>query len=125
MARLSVLVVCLLFSYAINAQIHPLSRSDSGIVVKSLAKYERLKAESDYRGASSALNDVAFIYWNNNHYAQAASYYELSLSLNKRIGNENGIAMINNNLGMLYSDLGRYNESLQKFTETLGKKQIQ
>ncbi|HCX23264.1 MAG: hypothetical protein CMB80_10280 [Flammeovirgaceae bacterium] len=119
MARLSVLVVCLLFSYAINAQIHPLSRSDSGIVVKSLAKYERLKAESDYRGASSALNDVAFIYWNNNHYAQAASYYELSLSLNKRIGNENGIAMINNNLGMLYSDLGRYNESLQKFTETL------
>ena len=119
MARLTVLIVCFSFAYALHAQIHPLSRSDSGIVVKSLAKYERLKAESDLRGASSALNDVAFVYWNNNHYAQAASYYELSLSLNKRIGNENGVAMINNNLGMLYSDLGRYNESLQKFTETL------
>lgn len=119
MARLTVLIVCLFIAYSLHAQIHPLSRSDSGIVVKSLAKYERLKAESDLRGASSALNDVAFVYWNNNHYAQAASYYELSLSLNKRIGNENGVAMINNNLGMLYSDLGRYNESLQKFTETL------
>ncbi|MEQ9303210.1 MAG: tetratricopeptide repeat protein, partial [Marinoscillum sp.] len=72
-----------------------------------------------FRGASSALNDVAFVYWNNNHYARAASYYELSLSFNKRIGNENGIAMINNNLGMLYSDLGKYNEAVQKFTETL------
>ncbi len=119
MARLTVLIVCLFIAYSLHAQIHPLSRSDSGIVVKSLAKYERLKAASDLRGASSALNDVAFVYWNNNHYAQAASYYELSLSLNKRIGNENGVAMINNNLGMLYSDLGRYNESLQKFTETL------
>ena len=119
MARLTVLVACLFLALTINAQEHPLSRSDSGIVVKSLAKYERLKADNDLRGASDALNDVAFVYWNNNHYAQAASYYELSLSFNKRIGNENGIAMINNNLGMLYSDLGRYNESLQKFTETL------
>lgn len=119
MARLTVLVACLFWALTINAQEHPLSRSDSGIVVKSLAKYERLKADNDLRGASDALNDVAFVYWNNNHYAQAASYYELSLSFNKRIGNENGIAMINNNLGMLYSDLGRYNESLQKFTETL------
>lgn len=119
MARLSVLIVCLLWVYTVNAQQHPLSRSDSGIVVKSLAKYEKLKGENDLRGASAALNEVAFTYWNNNHYSKAASYYELSLSLNKRIGNENGIAMINNNLGMLYSDLGRYNESLQKFTETL------
>ncbi|WP_421872742.1 ATP-binding protein [Marinoscillum sp.] len=119
MARLTVLIVCLLSTYLLNAQIHPLSRSDSGVVIKNLEKYERLKRENDYRGASEALNDVAFLYWNNNHYAQAASYYELSLSLNKRVGNENGIAMINNNLGMLYFDLGRYNESLQKFTETL------
>ncbi|MEQ8472116.1 MAG: tetratricopeptide repeat-containing sensor histidine kinase [Marinoscillum sp.] len=119
MTRLSILVVSLLWTFTLTAQVHPLSRSDSGIVVKSLEKYERLKDQNDFRGASSALNDVAFVYWNNNHYARAASYYELSLSFNKRIGNENGVAMINNNLGMLYSDLGKYNESLQKFTETL------
>ncbi len=119
MARLNVLIVCLFLASATSAQEHPLSRSDSGIVIQNLALYEKLKAANDLRGASSALNKVAFTFWNNNHYAQAASYYELSLTFNRRIGNENGIAMINNNLGMLYSDLGRYNESLKKFTKTL------
>ncbi|MEQ8582224.1 MAG: tetratricopeptide repeat protein [Marinoscillum sp.] len=101
------------------AQEYPLSKSDSGIVYKNLEKYERLIAKDDFRGASGALNDVAFVYWNNNHYAEAATYYEKSLVLNERVSNENGIAMINNNLGMLYADIGRYEESLAAFTKTL------
>lgn len=108
------LVVCLC-----AAQKHPLSKSDSGLVFKSLEKYEYLLQEKDLRGASGALNDAAFVYWNNNHYASAAEYYEKSLILNEKVANENGIAMINNNLGMLYADLGDYEKSLEKFTKTL------
>lgn len=98
---------------------HPLSKSDSGIVIKSLDKFDYLLKANDLRGASGALNDVAFVFWNNNHYKQAAEYYERSLKLNEQVANENGMAMINNNLGMLYADLGNYEKSLSCFTKTL------
>ncbi|WP_258100913.1 ATP-binding protein [Marinoscillum pacificum] len=104
------------------SQEHPLSKSDSGIVIKSLEKYEYLSELKDWRGASEALNQVAFVYWNNNHYATAADYYERSLAFNEQVGNENGIAMIHNNLGMLYADLERFDESLDSFTKTLASR---
>ncbi len=119
MLRVLLAFFFILIFWSGHAQEYPLSKSDSGIVFKSLEKYEALIAKDDFRGASGALNDVAFVYWNNNHYAEAATYYEKSLVLNERVSNENGIAMINNNLGMLYADIGRYEESLAAFTKTL------
>ncbi len=119
MLRATFIVVLLVTTQLTNAQILPLSKKDSGVVLQSLEKYQNLLDQNDLRGASGALNDVAFVYWNNNHYLEAANYYEQSLDLNKKVANENGIAMINNNLGMLYADLGRYEESLEKFTLTL------
>lgn len=101
------------------AQFHPLSKSDSGIILNNLEKYELLLKKEDFRGASDALNNAAYVYWNNNYYKHAADYYETSLKLNERLANENGIAMINNNLGMLYADLGEYENSLDHFTRTL------
>ncbi|MFT6867596.1 MAG: signal transduction histidine kinase [Cyclobacteriaceae bacterium] len=112
------LFILLTFSL-VWGQEHPLSKSDSGIINNSLKKYEFLIGEKDVRAASAALNDVAFVYWNNNHYASAAGMYEKSLALNEQVANENGIAMINNNLGMLYSDLGLYEKSLESFNKTL------
>lgn len=111
--------ILIFFSLVTLGQKHPLSKSDSGVVYNSLKKYEYLIANKDIRSASGALNDVAFVYWNNNHYREAADYYERSLSLNEQVANENGVAMINNNLGMLYADLGEYDKSLYSFTKTL------
>ncbi len=119
MLRVTFIVVLSIATGLVQAQILPLSKKDSGVVLQSLEKYEYLLEQNDLRGASGALNDAAFVYWNNNHYQEAASYYERSLDLNKKVANENGIAMINNNLGMLYADLGRYDASLEKFTLTL------
>lgn len=109
----------ILINCAVFAQKHPLSRSDSGIIHTNLEKYEFLITKKDFRSASGALNDIAFVYWNNNHYREAADYYERSLTLNEKVANENGVAMINNNLGMLYADLGEYDKSLVSFTKTL------
>jgi hypothetical protein len=64
------LFILLTFSL-VWGQEHPLSKSDSGIINNSLKKYEFLIGEKDVRAASAALNDVAFVYWNNNHYASA------------------------------------------------------
>ena len=114
-----VLMMSILFTHG---QTLPLSKKDSGIVIHSLNNYERLLKNGDKRGASSALNDAAFTYWNNNHFESAAKNYELSLALNKEVSNENGIAMIYNNLGMLYADLGEYDKSLKSFEITLASR---
>lgn len=119
MRKILVLLAIFLIQGVLHAQKHPLSKSDSGVVFKGLEKYEYLLGSNDLRGASGALNDVAFVFWNNNHYQEAAHYYEKSLKLNEKVANENGIAMINNNLGMLYSDLGEYDKSLTAFSKTL------
>lgn len=113
------LLIFILIGLEAQAQEHPLSKKDSGDVYKGLEKYEYLLENSDFRGAASALNEVAFVYWNNNHYRQAADYYEKSYELNVKVANENGLAMINNNLGMLYADLGEYDKAFEKFNQTL------
>ena len=119
MPRAVLMLISIVVFFNSQAQLLPLSKKDSGHIVSSLEKYEMLLERNDLRGASGALNDAAFVYWNNNHYKEAAGYYEKSLKLNEQVANENGIAMINNNLGMLYADLGKYDQSLEKFTTTL------
>ena len=116
----ALLITILVFVQIIAmAQEHPLSRVDSAEVIQNLNRYQNFIGKKDYRSATDALNKVAFTYWENNHYEEAIKYYEISLSLNEKVFNENGIAMINNNLGMLYSDIGRYELSLSHFTRTL------
>ena len=119
MPRILLTLISFVVFCDLQAQLLPLSKKDSGLIVSSLEKYEMLLDRNDLRGASGALNDAAFVYWNNNHYKEAADYYEKSLKLNEQVANENGIAMINNNLGMLYADLGKYDQSLEKFNTTL------
>ncbi len=115
----SILVVCLLSILSANAQIQPLSRSDSGTIQSYSQKYEEELKINRVKEASRYLNEIAFLYWNHNYYREAADYYEQSLELNSTIDNENGIAMIHNNLGMLYADLGEYEKSLESFSKTL------
>ncbi|MEN7550265.1 ATP-binding protein [Rapidithrix thailandica] len=100
-------------------QIQPLSRSDSGKVATYLSKHHEYLSKNNYKEASRMLNDAAFIYWNHNNYNEAIQYYERSLSLNAKLENENGVAMIHNNLGMLYGDIQDYESSLKHFTKTL------
>ncbi len=115
----SILVMCLLSILSANAQIQPLSRSDSGTIQSYSEKYEEELKINRVKEASRYLNEIAFLYWNHNYYQEAANYYEQSLELNSTIDNENGIAMIHNNLGMLYADLGEYEKSLESFSKTL------
>ncbi len=102
------------------SQVQPLSRHDSALVVKYLKNYENeLNIEKNIKEATRHLNETAFLYWEHNQYDQAIEYYEMSLELNTRIANENGQAMLHNNLGMLYSDVGNYEKSYEYFNMTL------
>lgn len=80
---------------------------------------DRKQQEGDIREATRYLNQAAAIHWEKKEYAPAIQYFEQSIRLNETIGNDNGIAMISNNLGMLYADLQQYEKSLGYFESTL------
>lgn len=101
------------------AQVQPLSRQDSALLMNYTEKFERASAQNQYRETADNLNELAFLFWNHNYYKKAIEYYEKSLEYNKIVNNENGIAMISNNLGMLYSDINEFQKSLEFFNKTL------
>ncbi len=111
----------LMLSCALSmAQVQPLSRHDTSEVLKYTENYELYLSKGDKRTASEFINKIAFIYWNHNQYREAINFYLRSLDLNKGLGNENGIAMLNNNLGTLYADIEAYDTALFYFKKTYG-----
>ncbi|WP_109829391.1 tetratricopeptide repeat protein [Reichenbachiella versicolor] len=115
-----IIVVLAVAIYSANAQEHPLSKHDSALVVSYTQAYElELQNNVNFKEASRYLNEIAFIYWEHNQYEKAIEYYKESVELNEKIENENGIAMIHNNLGMLHADIMDYEKSYEYFMLTL------
>ncbi|NJO88346.1 MAG: tetratricopeptide repeat protein [Chloroflexia bacterium] len=96
-----------------------LTSQDSAMIKKYTENYELYLGKSDLRNASDFLNQIAEVYWNRNHFETSAEYYLKSLELNKKLGNENGMAGINSNLGMIYSDLGNYQKSVEHLQQAV------
>jgi signal transduction histidine kinase len=122
MTRILIAIVLLLFNFLseVSAQTQPLTSHDSAMVLKYLKIYEHeLNEEKNIKEASRYLNETALLYWEHNQYKNAIKYYEMSLDLNMRIQNENGVAMLHNNLGMLHSDVGNYEKAFDYFNKTL------
>jgi serine phosphatase RsbU (regulator of sigma subunit) len=96
-----------------------MTRQDSAQIIHFSNDYKTADSKGNTAEAAENLNQIAQIYWNNNQDLNAVEYYQKSLKLNEKLGNENGISGINNNLGLLYSDLGKYQEALNCFQKTL------
>ncbi|MDF1548207.1 MAG: tetratricopeptide repeat protein [Bacteroidales bacterium] len=96
-----------------------ISIQDSAAIKKYTENYELYLSKSDLRNASDFLNQIAEIYWNRNHFETSAEYYQKSLILNRKLGNENGMAGINSNLGMIYSDIGDYQKSMDHLLQAV------
>ena len=111
-------LICLSVTQGL-CQIEHLNRSDSGKVLSSLSNYDKFIAAGDKKEASRMMDDIATVYWNHNDTRAAIKYFEKSLQLNAQIENENGMAMIHNNLGMLYNDVEDYQSALSHFKITL------
>ena len=119
-AKIAILGFFLLGHSSALAQLeYALSRNDSASVIEFKQKSDEALARKDLKTATDWLNRIAKLYWDHNQFAEAATYYEKSLTYNETLGNENGIAMIQSNLGMIYFDQGRYHESLSFFEKTL------
>ncbi len=97
----------------------PLSRIDSANIDIFEQKAAEYKIKVYSREESDSYNKIATIWWEHNYYPLAAEYYNKSLEINKRLGNANGIAMINSNLALIYADNGDYEKALEYFDKTL------
>ena len=85
---------------------------DSAQIKKYTENYNLYLANNNLRNASDFLNRIAVIYWKRNHFKKSTEFYLKSLELNKKLGNENGMAGINMNLGSIYFDMENYQESI-------------
>jgi len=58
------LLVLLLTSVELLAQVQPFSKKDSAQLASGLKKYKEANEKNIYRSASQHVNDIAFLYWN-------------------------------------------------------------
>lgn len=102
-----------------------------GASAQSLPESSQQKAEqyqrqiSTYRSNGNKrkeleyLNKLAFLYWNNKHYEQAASNFQKSLDINQSLDNQNGVKRTHYYLGMIFSESGQYNQAIGQFEKGL------
>jgi len=113
-------IILVFISSNIYAQkVYPLTRNDSAVLVKYDKLYNEKFELAKLKEASNYLNLSAMLYWERNHFADAEKTFLKSLEINKKLANQNGIAMINNNLAMIYADKQEYKKSLDYFEKTL------
>ncbi len=103
---------------AYSQQVYDLSRQDSALIQKYVAKAKDFNQQLNYKEASRYLNKVAMLYWEHNYMPNALDYYKQSLGLNNRLGNRNAIAMINSNIALILADMEKYEEALTYFDKT-------
>ena len=113
-------IILFLISLNLYSQkIYPLTRNDSSMLVEYDKLYQEQHDLGRLKEASNFLNLSAMLYWERNHFGDAEKKFLKSLEVNKRLSNQNGIAMINNNLAMIYADKQEYKKSLDYFEKTL------
>lgn len=103
---------------------YPFNQNEIAEIELLKAKVTDSKLQCKWREASDYLNQIAIQYWNHNFLEEAVIYYEESKQLNERLGNRNGLAMLDNNLGMIYSDLGEYEKAYQCFLNTYAVRKL-
>ncbi len=122
-----IIIYLLIFitSFALKGQTRlSLSRVDSAKIENNNTNYQTAYNNNDYREAAKNLDNNAMIYWKHNYFNEAIDYFQKSLELNKRIGNENGIAGINSNLALIYADKRDYKLAYEYFEKTLAARKL-
>ncbi|MDR0713836.1 MAG: tetratricopeptide repeat protein [Bacteroidales bacterium] len=101
----------------------PLSPADTFAIYKNRQKAIELNG-TDLKEESRCYDQIAYIYWEHNRFAEAAEWYKKSIAVNRQLNNQSGIAMINSNLGLLYSDMHEYEMAVEYFRQTLAYRKM-
>lgn len=86
---------------------------------QNIKQFEELEKSGDFNQAAYFLNKAATIYWVNGLPKNAIELFEKAIDLNKRIGNQNAIKTLYNNVGLIYIDEEDYANALKYFNKSL------
>jgi signal transduction histidine kinase len=88
-------------------------------VQECLQQAAHFKEAGDLKEATRYLNTAAMQVWEEKKYIEAITYFQESITLNKQLNNDSGIAKLQTNLAMIYSDMFEYEKSLSYFQLSL------
>lgn len=104
------LILIILFSFFMIANVPAQNQIDTLSI-----DYNRLPASEK----AQLLQNVGIGYLNLNDYIQAMQYFEYAQKIYEKINDENGIAIIFNNLGNIHNRLGNYEKALDLYFQAL------
>lgn len=118
------ILISILFIEKALAQEFILKDGSKLSVEQCINKAKQKDTDGDYREASNFFNMAGTMLWENKKYPEAIAVFEQSIVSNQKIGNDNGIAVINNNLGMIYADNNEYEKALIYFQKALEYRRV-
>ncbi len=127
MAKNSLIFFVIIFLTSLCKPTDVSSQSLSEENIHKINQYQVKAQENEAKGslniAAENYNKIAYVYWENDLTDKAIEYFGKSLTLNKKIGNENAIKVIQQNLAMLYTDKDDYPKAIELFKIALEYKQ--
>ncbi len=80
---------------------------------------EKYKNENNSILHAKTLNEIAYLYWENEFYDDAVDYFNQSLEINTTSNNQNGVKSLHYNIGLIHSDKEDYQNALINFDKGL------
>ena len=84
-------------------------------ILKDVAIGEEFEKKSDFGQAVFHFNKSANVYWVYGYLDNAIELFQKALTLSERIGNDNGIYVLNTNIGLISVDKGENEKALKHF----------
>ena len=90
-----------------------------------LQQAKDLESNGEFNGALSIYNKTATTYWVNGKLNEAHELFLNAASIAEKLGNQNALKVIYNNLGMIKVDLEQYDEAIAYFEKSLTINRVQ
>ncbi|MCK5823758.1 MAG: tetratricopeptide repeat protein, partial [Bacteroidales bacterium] len=116
--RFFYILICVVFVTITNAQ-NELNSNLSAKVDQLNNEIITYKSSGELNLAASALNKLAYLYWNNNNTDEALKCFLQSATINEKLKNHNGKKFLYDNIAILYSDKQNCEKAQEYFIRSL------
>lgn len=105
-----------IFLFAIGvANAQNLSEAQQSQATNYKQALQTAESEGNFANAAGISGKLGYLYWNNQVYNDAVTYFQKSIDFNQQINNKNGIKTVRFQLGLVKIDKEDYNGALDEF----------
>ncbi len=77
------------------------------------------RAQANERNEAAFLNNLGLVYQDKGEWDRAIEFYQQSLEISEKVGDEVGMAPTYNNLGSVYQDKGEWDRAIEFYQQSL------